>query len=325
MSTSIEEIVNEMIQNAIKLSKENSDYQQQQADKAFNAAEQLIIPTSPGEVPTLAKPTVLAPVNENLQNILKDANQSLRTTILNLLRSEWDQFVNKYYPTAVNDAANDWLLEVIDGTNPTGIPPEVEDAIWNRARDREQELADQASISAIEMHARLGWINPPGSLADQIKDINDQKDKKLCEINRDVAIDAANREQENIRFAIGQAVGQATGVLNAASNFISVLIGAYGHGNTYGGQVSEAAVDYYNQSIQFYTATIAAEEWNLKNVLAQIDVNKWIEEVVIDIFKHRATEMTNAALSAAQTAGGTAAAALAAQNTGGFLNVEEQK
>jgi hypothetical protein len=321
----IEEQVNRIIDNALTLSRESVTFQKQQADKATEAAQQLIAPSDPGNLLSNDMVDVEAPSNPSLAEVLEKNNVLRANQILNKLKAEYDAIVAKFYPFATVTAAADWISDVLNGTKTTGIPAATEDAIWNRARDREQAVANAAINNISEDHARLGWAAPPGSLIHQRKQVIDERDRKLCEINRELAISQARLEQENIQFAVGQATSLQNGVLNAASQFITALLGAYASANDYGGQLSDATKTFYDQSIQYYTAFLAAEEFKITHRKTDIDIDLVLQQLVIDIFKQRSTEMTNAALSAAKTSGDTAAAALSSQTTFGGLSVEETK
>ena len=84
----------------------------------------------------------------------------------------------------------------------TGLAPDVENAIWDRLRARE-ERAGQARIAAayMELEAR-GWERPQGVLDALVESIRQDVEAKLNAASRDVAIEQAQLEQKNRQFAV---------------------------------------------------------------------------------------------------------------------------
>lgn len=87
----------------------------------------------------------------------------------------------------------------------TGLDAAVEEAIWDRARERELTLA-QAAIDQVTADSEaLGWLLPPGVLVDSIRRETRGYYDKVSTLSRDIAIEQAKLEQANLLKAFDQA------------------------------------------------------------------------------------------------------------------------
>jgi hypothetical protein len=98
----------------------------------------------------------------------------------------------------------------------TGLSAAVEQAIWDRSRDRETKIA-QANVSEVMRKSEsLGFVLPTGALSAQMREAEQAYYDKLSELSRDVSVKQAEMEQENLKQAItlgiqleGQLIDQA--------------------------------------------------------------------------------------------------------------------
>lgn len=88
----------------------------------------------------------------------------------------------------------------------TGLPPAVEQALWERAASREDvAVARDISAAATEFAGR-GFTLPPGMLANRIDAIRSEGHLRKQSLGRDVLIKVADTHIENLRFACTQAL-----------------------------------------------------------------------------------------------------------------------
>lgn len=108
----------------------------------------------------------------------------------------------------------------------TGLPAAVEDALFSRARERDSTETARAVQEAVDTWAGRNFSMPPGMLAKQVNVAREQGRLKAAETNRDILIEAAKWEIENIRFAVqqGMALEQLTANIfeNAAKRLFEV-------------------------------------------------------------------------------------------------------
>lgn len=88
----------------------------------------------------------------------------------------------------------------------TGLPPAVEQALWERAASREDmAIARDVSAAAIEFSSR-GFSLPPGVLVNRLDAIRADGALRKQALGRDILIKVADTQIENLRFACTQAM-----------------------------------------------------------------------------------------------------------------------
>lgn len=118
------------------------------------------------------------------------------------------QWSEEDYPVEIVDEVVVRLREIWAGSN--GIPPVVEQAMWERAANREDlDISRQISAADIEYSSR-GFTMPPGMHAARIDAIREEGQIKKLGLNREIAIKMAEIQVENMRFAVQQAISAET-------------------------------------------------------------------------------------------------------------------
>lgn len=165
------------------------------------------------------------------------------------------------------------VQEWIDGAA-TGIDPVVEEAIWNRGRDREYQTYAAALDQIAGDFAARGFALPPGAAA-QLADQAIQKAREAAgNVNRDIIVKAADLEQSNRQFAmnLGWQVEagliqywsqQAARSFDAAKYLVEAAIAVYG-----------ARVQGYNAEVQAFTARASVYKTQIEGELAKLEIFK---------------------------------------------------
>lgn len=84
----------------------------------------------------------------------------------------------------------------------TGLDPEVEQAIWDRAKERIEAENEQAFKEATEGWAARGFAMPPGMLAGAAMEARDRASQKLMDLNNDILIQSSELAQKVLFFSI---------------------------------------------------------------------------------------------------------------------------
>ena len=100
----------------------------------------------------------------------------------------------------------------------TGLPPAVEDALFARARERDSAETQRAVQEAMDTWAARNFTMPPGMLAKQVSAVREKGRLKAAELNRDIMVEAAKWEIENIRFAVQQGMALEQLTMNLYDN-----------------------------------------------------------------------------------------------------------
>lgn len=184
----------------------------------------------------------------------------------------------------------------------TGIKPEVEQAIWDRAREREfRSQAD--ALAELERMEELGYALPPGVFLDARVKIQTETNYTTAGLSRDIAIKQAELEQENVKLALANATQLEGSLMTYRNQVEQRLFDSCRY-------ATEAGISLYNAKVQAYTAfvdayktKVAIYEAQIRGELARVDVYKTqiqAEQAKADINKSLVEEyrvLTEVALS----------------------------
>lgn len=177
-----------------------------------------------------------------------------------------------YYNSALLTQLQTTLLNRI-ANGGTGLPPAVEQAIWNREREREFIAADDA-IRDLERMESLGYALPPGVYMDARYRINTEMRARQISLGREIMIKQAELELENIRQSLTIAT-QLEGQLISYNNQVEQRMFEASKFAT------QAAIEIYNAKVRAYAAFLDAYktkvniyEAQIRGELAKVEVYK---------------------------------------------------
>lgn len=168
------------------------------------------------------------------------------------------------------------LREIWAGGN--GIPAAVEQAMWERAANREDlDVARAISAATIE-HAARGFTMPDGMLTARIDAIRDEALVRKAALNREIAIKMAELQVQNVRWACEQAVAAENALFNIWNNmaqrqFEAAKIQLDSQLALYNSQVAlfNAKMSAYGTEAQVYKTKLDAELSRIQVFKAQLD------------------------------------------------------
>lgn len=156
----------------------------------------------------------------------------------------------------------------------TGLDPAVEQAIWDRARDRETQIWLGNETDLNRQSEALGFYLPPGVLSAQLRQAQQERSNKLSELSRDVAIKQSDLEQQNLKDTIAAGM-QLEGQLIDYSFKLETL--AFESAKT----IAENAIQLYNAQVEKYKALLdgyrtyaSAYDTIIKAELAKVEAYK---------------------------------------------------
>lgn len=159
-------------------------------------------------------------------------------------------FTESAYTSDLLDGYRGLLASWIEGAA-TGIAPEVEAAIWDRARDRESRSYGDAMTEVARTFAGRGFPLPPAAAASLAHQAIQKAREAGNAVSRDIAIKQAELEQSNRHFALSEARQIEIGLMGYASQIAQRAFEAARY-------VVEAAVAVYGARVQQYNADVQA-------------------------------------------------------------------
>jgi len=161
-------------------------------------------------------------------------------------------FINWSEPKYESELLDDLVAQVqrmMEGG--TGLPPAVEDALFSRARERDSAETSRGVQEAVDVWAGRGFSMPPGMLTKAASVIREQGRLKAAETNREVFVQAAQMEIENLRFAVTQGMALEQLLQNLFENTAKRLFEMARF-------EAESQISLYNAHIGLFNAKTAA-------------------------------------------------------------------
>lgn len=182
---------------------------------------------------------------------------------------EWDEPV---YQSELLDelvAKVRWMLE-----GGTGIPSVVEQALFDKARSREDMTAGKLVQEAFSTWAGRGFDMPPGMLAKQVSAAIENNHLAVNDLSRDILAKSAVWEIENLRFAVQQGLALEQLLVNIFNNMAQRLFEAAKYRVESQLAVYNAKVSLFNARQAGYQAAAQVYEVRLKGELSRLEVFK---------------------------------------------------
>lgn len=248
----------------------------------------VIVDRAAPEKPTVALPdfNAVVPVNTalaptDLDQKMEQSYRGIHPTMVALLEDHVDQFIAKMNPEYHSQMARieTQLQRYLDGG--TALNPTVENAIYERNRDKLTAEYKRVRDTAWNDAAARGFTLPTGAVHTTIMSARQAASDNLARASTEIAINQAEMEQKNLQFAVTTSTGLRTTILNAAINYHSNLVQINGQALEYAKTVVGLLVESYNVAVKAYSvaldgyrAEVQAYEVKLRGALAGIELYK---------------------------------------------------
>lgn len=173
-----------------------------------------------------------------------------------------------YTDEGLYDAIQAELLDTLINGG-TGLHPDVEQAIWDRERNREDQVALKAKAETRTEWSKRGYSLPPGAELRALKEIAIETQNKIVGLGRDIAIKQADLEQENLRHAISETIRLEGILLDNWNRKLQRQFEAAKY-------VQDVAIALMNADISLYNTRISAYNIQVQafNILMQAELAK---------------------------------------------------
>ena len=156
----------------------------------------------------------------------------------------------------------------------TGLAPAVEQAIWDRARDRETMLALAKEQEVLRGAEALGCALPSGVMAGQLADARREYHDKLSGLSRDIAIKQAEMEQANLQQATTLALQLETTLLDDCYKLEMLAFETAKTAADNAIAAHNAAIEHFKALLAGYQAYASAYDTVIKAELNKVEVFK---------------------------------------------------
>lgn len=156
----------------------------------------------------------------------------------------------------------------------TGLPPEIEQALFDKARGREVDTALEAKQGAFDTWAGRGFSMPPGMLVEQVNASIEKSRLAQNALQREILIKAAEWEIENLRVAIEKGIALEGMLLSQFNSTSQRLFDAAKYRVEADINMFNAMVAVFNSQTQAYQIGAQVFKIRLEAALTELDVYK---------------------------------------------------
>lgn len=171
-------------------------------------------------------------------------------------------WVEPTYQSELFDEIHGKVSSMLAGQS--GLPPAVEQALFDRARGREDVLALKSTQEAFEVFAGKGYSMPPGMLAKQVNAVIEDNQLKSSAIGRDIYIQVQQTLIQQLNTAVERGIAMEQLTANLFNNMLDRKL-----------QIEkfrlEQAVAIYNAEIQAFN--IRSQAYNVSAQVYKIKVD----------------------------------------------------
>ena len=259
--------------------------------------------------------TAVAPIDNtvaptNIQQSFENAYAGVAPSTIAMMDGYVDAMLQKYNPRFAEQMGRleDQLAKYLDGG--TGLNPAVENAIYERARSKNDAEARRVRDSTIADAAARGFTIPTGAMASAIQQARQAGADNNAASAREIVVMQAEMEQKNLQFAVTTSTGLRTALLNATISYHQNLVSINGQALDYAKTVMSAIIEVYNTAVKAFTVKLEAYkaeavvyETKLKSAMAGIELYRVeiaalealtnVDRAKVDVYRARIESLTS--------------------------------
>lgn len=181
-------------------------------------------------------------------------------------------FMEELYSSPLLDKVKTELLRRLDGG--TGLSTIVEQAIWDRGKDRESKALTLAERSLLVDRSSQGFSRPTGAALAALEGVVQESQSKIIELSREVMIKQAELEQTNLKDAIQQTIVLEDILIkdNLTRNQRSFEVAKYFQDVAV--ELFKVQVSKYNSEVEAYKAFAVAYQARVQAELSKVEIFK---------------------------------------------------
>ena len=186
----------------------------------------------------------------------------------------------------------------------TGFAPAVENAIYERARGKNDADARRVRDTAYQEAAGRGFTLPPGALMAAVQTARQSGSDNNARAATEITVLQAEMEQKNLQFAVSTSVNLRQSMVSATLSYMGNLVSINGQALDYAKSILGAVIEVYNTAVRAfslkldaYRAEAAVYDTRLKAALASLEVYKAeiqvlealtnVDRAKVDVYKAR--------------------------------------
>jgi len=205
----------------------------------------------------------------------------MRTTLYAVAESQMDEFlikINPRYHTQM--AAIETQLDTyLNGG--TGLKPEVEDAIYSRARGKNDAEARRARDQALNDAATRGFTLPTGALMSAVQQARQAGADNNSRAASEIVVMQAEMEQKNLQFAVTTSAEMRKAAVSSMVSFFQSATALTGMAIDCAKNILNALIQAYDTQVKVYSVKLEG----YKAAASVYDTKARVAAQIIEIYK----------------------------------------
>ncbi|MBT8448782.1 MAG: hypothetical protein KJO69_03780, partial [Gammaproteobacteria bacterium] len=247
-----------------------------EAEAPTNAPEVLEFPFP--DAPSTSLPSVPSFENLNLPATpdfnIPEFTQDLPVAPADLVAPNLTfDFQEEAYSSQLMTSLTNELIDRIQNGG-TGLNPYIEQAIWDRARNREDQNAIRSENQINVEQAAKGFSRPSGAHLAALDQLAQETQNKNADLSREIAIKQAEMEQQNIQFALQTSLALEQTYLQNWNQVQQRAFDVEKYIQDFAVQMYEIALKRYEVQVEIYKAYSQAFEARVRAELGKAEIFK---------------------------------------------------
>jgi len=167
---------------------------------------------------------------------------------------------------ALRTSRLDWYPDGFD----TGLPADVETALWDRGREREYRQK-QDNLDQLDRMSELGYSFPPGAYLDARLKVELESDYTIAGISREIMIKQADLHLKNIELSMQTATTLEQALISYNNQVEQRLFDATKYATEAGIAIYNAKVQAYSAYVDAYKTKVAIYEAQWRGEVAKVE------------------------------------------------------
>lgn len=156
----------------------------------------------------------------------------------------------------------------------TGLTAAIEDAIWERDKERNEQQLEDSTDKLMQAWAKRGFTLPDGMLAHSVSEIQKEYMNKMLDRTREIAIKQAELEQSNIFKSMEIGTTLVFKLIEELIRYEELFLRTLEDTAKYGNEYVDLTIKAHNSLLEVYKTRAQVYEIEMRANLAQIEVYK---------------------------------------------------
>lgn len=156
----------------------------------------------------------------------------------------------------------------------TGLTPAIEDAIWNRDLERNEQTLEDSTDKVVQVWAKTGFTLPDGMLAHSIAELQKEYMNRSLDRSREISIKQAELEQTNLFKSLELSISLSTKVIELLIQYEKLVLEAQEMTAKYANEYIDLQIKAYVAQVDAYKARAQVYESLIRAELAKVEVYK---------------------------------------------------